>query len=189
MPGINGFPSTIDLSATDDSTINVTAGNKLQIKDLGVSEGKIAAAAVTAAKLGVLFRTPFIFSHTYHELVSGTLTFSLNPNSLFSLNTESNNTNTLQVNYYVYLPAGTYTFKILCRTGPSNCILNLKIDDVSVGTVDTYGANVFNNVLTITGIAVAANGLKKISLTNPTKHASATNYYLEFVGFWFVKTA
>jgi hypothetical protein len=48
--GINFLADDIE-AAYDDSTINLS-GEVLQVKDLGIATGKIAATAVTAAKLG-----------------------------------------------------------------------------------------------------------------------------------------
>ncbi len=83
-----------------------------------------------------------------------------------------------QIDYQVYLVAGTYTFVLLAYHQTNSAILTLLIDAASVGTIDTYGAGLANQRSTITSISVTTAGLKTVSFKAATKNASSSSYYL-----------
>lgn len=77
------------------------------------------------------------------------------------------------------LAAGTYTFTVLYRANTTHGILELLLDGVSLGTIDTYnGSATNNNVSSISSVSVAADGNYTLRMKVNGKNASATDYLL-----------
>ena len=84
-----------------------------------------------------------------------------------------------QVNYKVFLTAGTYTFSVMHEKSSTRGILTLLIDEISVGTIDFYAAGqTFQNQSAITGISVTTAGVKTLSIKAATKNISSSAYGL-----------
>lgn len=84
-----------------------------------------------------------------------------------------------------WLAAGTYTFYMLTCTASTRGICTWYLDGVSIGTVDLYTAgNVFNVIKTLT-MTVRGDGYHHLQGVAASKHASSSNYSLEFNKYWF----
>jgi hypothetical protein len=80
---------------------------------------------------------------------------------------------------YFTLDAGTYDFRVLCRTANDAGILQWFIDNVSIGTMDFYSAGAVNYVQkTIAGITIGTSGAHTLKGDVTTKHASSSNYFI-----------
>lgn len=93
-----------------------------------------------------------------------------------------------EVVYDVDLDAGTYSFGLLTVRADNLCIYTLLIDDVAVGTIDSYAAATANYVGEITGIVVAERGRHEVTLKAATKNASSLGYGMNLSGFTFTRT-
>jgi hypothetical protein len=92
--------------------------------------------------------------------------------------------------FTTYLPAGTYTVRILAITNNNCAIATIKVDGGAFGTIDTYTAGLaYNVVLNATGCINTTSGIKTISFKCATKHASSSNYYLTVGVIQFIRTA
>jgi hypothetical protein len=84
-----------------------------------------------------------------------------------------------EINFDIVLAAGTWTIELLYYKDSNLGIFTIQLDGTTVGTIDSYsGGFTKNNRSSITGIAVATTGKKRLRITNPTKNASATAYFL-----------
>lgn len=87
------------------------------------------------------------------------------------------NDNTAYVEYPVLLQAGTWRLDAISDKANTRAILTFSIDGVSVGTQDAYAASPSANFeASVTGIVVAATGVKTLRVSNPTKNASSSGY-------------
>lgn len=94
-----------------------------------------------------------------------------------------------QVNYKLWLGAGTYTFKLLHATSTTHGILKILIDAAEVASFDTYGPASYNKVSTATGINISTTGIKTISLKVDGKNPSSSGYYMSVSAFTLYRTA
>lgn len=94
-----------------------------------------------------------------------------------------------EVVWKVPLSAGTWTVRLYGRKSTNCGIATVKIDDVAVGTIDTYGSASFMNAQELTDIVVASDGIKSLSFLMATKNASSSGYYLEIEAIELVRTA
>lgn len=153
---------------------------------------EIDADAVTPAKIAgetnQIFRTPILHDPT---VIQGTWAWADRPADLRTgraVNNFGSNAINDQLDYYVTIPSGTYTFFLLADTAASHGIITLLIDDVSKGTMDTYAGDPGTDEVehTITSINVATGGTKKISLKVTGKTGS--QYYLIMNDWWMLRT-
>lgn len=128
---------------------------------------------------------------SYSEIIQGSLSWTHDATEypgtyVYNLSNAQND----QVDYKVYLEAGTYTFFLFSRTNTVQAILTLLIDGVSKGTIDQYSASLTpSHRQTIENIVVATKGLKTISLKAATRNANATEWYIVLGYFVFFRTA
>lgn len=80
------------------------------------------------------------------------------------------------ISYDLALAAGTWTFTLVHGKGTTRGIYTVQIDGVTIGTIDGYAAAAADAISTITGVAVATPGLKRVTLLMATKNPSSTNY-------------
>lgn len=73
------------------------------------------------------------------------------------------------------LAAGSYTFQCWFYRITSGGIVTIYVDEVSQGTIDTYGTAVPNTSGTL-AITVVGNGRHKLRIKTATKNASSSNY-------------
>ena len=97
------------------------------------------------------------------------------------------------VEFDVVLAAGTWS---VCFRGTkyTDCgIITVKLDGVSVGTIDTYAASAqYDQFMSLTGITVAATGKKRLQLSVPTKNGSSSGYKIRgnpFAPLRLIRTA
>lgn len=120
-------------------------------------------------------------------------TFSYNASYFFSLRKYSGNgAQNNEIYWDVPMSAGTWALELYYFTDPSYGIFTILIDDVEVGTVDSYIASGGTRTRAeITGIAVATSGVKRIKLKAATTNASSTSprYRLDFSALVGTRTA
>ena len=81
------------------------------------------------------------------------------------------------VTYNAYLAKGTYTLGLLSQTNNNEGIITVKIDGVSVGTIDLYSAGIVRNVRSLlTGIPITESKLYEIQLIMATKNGASSSY-------------
>lgn len=81
------------------------------------------------------------------------------------------------VSWDIVLSAGTWSIFVYCRKSTNTGIFTVKIDEVSVGTVDSYAAAPAMAALSLTDVSVAADGKHTLQLLMATKNASSSGYY------------
>lgn len=90
----------------------------------------------------------------------------------------------------VQFDAGTYKFVFFGTTGPDQAIVTLLIDDVSVGTVDTYsGSTTYATTKTISGVTIASAGAHTVKVKLATKNASSSAYFIRLTLLRIRRTA
>jgi len=94
-----------------------------------------------------------------------------------------------QLNFKVYLAAGTYTFSLIGQKDTDCGIIEILIDTVSKGTIDTYGSAANNVRFDVAGIVVATSGLKTFSLKVNGKNTSSSNHYVYLTAMALTRTA
>lgn len=77
----------------------------------------------------------------------------------------------------VLMDAGTWTIGLTHQAGTSRGIYSVRIDGTQVGLIDGYGASEYNATGSVTGVAVATAGIKRLSLVMATKNASSSDYF------------
>lgn len=94
--------------------------------------------------------------------------------------------------YSVYMAAGTYTIKTITSKSTDHGICSVYIDGGgAVGTMDYYngGGLTKDNVSEITGINVAASGIKVVSFKMASKNGGSSGYNVFMSGIEIVRTA
>jgi hypothetical protein len=82
-----------------------------------------------------------------------------------------------ELGWDVVLGAGTWTIQLVYNKSTNTGIFSVRIDDVEVGTVDSYAAAAAANFISsVTGVVVASTGKKRVSLKMATKHASSSSF-------------
>lgn len=95
-----------------------------------------------------------------------------------------------EIGYDLILAAGTWRIDLIVTKTTAGGIASVRVDDVEVGTVDTYnGSTTRNNAASVTGITVATTGLHRVSLKAATKNASSSAYIIAFNMLTLRKTA
>lgn len=95
-----------------------------------------------------------------------------------------------EINFDIVLAAGTWTIELLYYKDSNLGIYTVQLDGVTVGTVDSYSGGFIKNVRSsIAGITVTTSGKKRLRITNPTKNASATAYFLNLQHIQLRRTA
>lgn len=95
-----------------------------------------------------------------------------------------------EIQYKVFLQAGTYSFSIVSDKDVNRGIYTVSIDGTSVGTSDAYSSTrVYVAVLTLTGITVATSAVHTLDIKMATKNASSSGYYGTLSLFTFIRTA
>lgn len=119
-----------------------------------------------------------IFPFNYSAINAGTWAFGVQggwANYVF-FNTSHDDAD--ELDFQVYLAAGTYTLRILSNKGPSSGIISFDIDGAEVASLDLYNdPSVINEISSQAGIAVATAGLKTLTMRVDGKNASATFHY------------
>jgi hypothetical protein len=92
--------------------------------------------------------------------------------------------------YDVVLARGTWTIEIVHQKQFGNGIYTLQLNGATVGTIDSYSASTVDNARAqITGVVVDYTSKYRLRITNPTKNASASNYFLRYHHIQFKRTA
>lgn len=102
----------------------------------------------------------------------------------------SGGTNGDNVNFKVYLMAGTYTLNYFCFTNANVCISTVAIDGVDKASFDLYSVGAVDNVIkTQAGITVSTSGIKTINVRANSKNVSSSGYQNNFAYMTFYRTA
>jgi hypothetical protein len=93
------------------------------------------------------------------------------------------------ITFELPLAAGTWDLRVIYRAITNGAIITAALDGTTVGTIDTYAVAAPNQTGTVTGISVATSGVKTLSLTAATKHASSSGYRLDIHAVAMRRTA
>lgn len=93
-----------------------------------------------------------------------------------------------QVDYWIWLSNGTYTFSLFFRKDTNYAIYTILIDGSSVGTIDSYGAASNANIATVSNISISSTGRHVLSLKAATRNASSNGWILQFHSFSMFRT-
>jgi hypothetical protein len=131
-----------------------------------------------------------ILPFNYSSVIQGTWALVNESSQAFNYYLyNSSNAQNDQIDFKVYLAAGTYTFKELIHKTSDSAILTLLIDGISQGTIDHYdGSGAYNILASITGIVISTPGLKTLSLKAATRNVSATGWYLYLTALSLFRT-
>lgn len=144
-------------------------------------------AAAAEESWGPFFVPPL----PYSAIIQGTWTVSSNVSQIFTsffLNTTHNDLD--ELNYLVYLSAGTWQLDFVTIKNSDQGIAKIYIDANLVLTYDKYAAAAaFNQVATAAGIVIAASGTKTIRLLIDGKNAASSNHYCVWSYMMFRRTA
>lgn len=161
---------------------------------VGVSQ-QLNTGVVTNAKLGTditIGGSVTILPYCYNTITQGTWAWN-NTASQVTGGDWWNSTEATgdQIDYSVYLSAGTYTIITIAETNTRSGIMKFKIDDTDLGvTVDEYSGGLVANVRFATaGIVIATNGIKKFSVYTNSKNGASGAYRLLNSAYYFLRTA
>jgi len=132
-----------------------------------------------------------VLPYSYSAIIQGTwVIYTAATQILYSALYNSTIAQNDQLDFKIYLAAGTYTFRVAALRDNNRGILSLLFDTVSQGTVDLYNAGSESNFFgDITGIVVATPGLKTVSLKAATKNTNSNGYMLCITYFVLFRTA
>jgi len=130
-----------------------------------------------------------IFPWFYSAIIQGTWVFSVDSNQIFYYYYyNSSNAQNDQLDFKVYLAAGTYTFKLLHVKDATFAIATLLINGVSKGTIDfVAGGWTYNQISSITNISITTSGIKTVSIKAATHTGSG--WRLPMSAMTFFRTA
>lgn len=95
-----------------------------------------------------------------------------------------------EITFKAFFAAGTYTMKLLYVSYDNRGIAEILIDGVSIGTKNQYAVvSVKNLTWTVTGIVIAAAGLKTISFKVNGSANAHVGYYIVASSISFFRTA
>ncbi len=129
-----------------------------------------------------------LFPWNYDSIGQGTWTLFVDASELF--NGDFRNVPASDLDNFTilcFLAAGTYTMRVLYSGAGSYGIVDIDIDGVEVGSYDGYNPPLtYNNVLTVTGIVVAASGLNPIRVRVDGKDPASIGYNVRMnqIAFW-----
>ncbi len=131
--------------------------------------------------------------------VSGAWTVSLSSSRPLGVYTLSAGVQDQSIAWDVVLDEGTWTFDLIHETNVNRGIYTVALADVAtdgtvgsftdVGTIDGYAGSAAATKSSITGIAVATPGVKRVRLTMATQNVSSSGYYGNPSGIAMVRTA
>ena len=96
-----------------------------------------------------------------------------------------------EMDFQVYLAAGTYTIILWAYKGTDQAIVDIDIDAAEVASFDLYdaGAPGTSQRLTDAGNVVATSGLKTITYRVDGKNGASSNHFARWEGITFSRTA
>lgn len=90
-----------------------------------------------------------------------------------------------ELTYTVDMGYGLWLPDLIAQKGTGGGIVSILIDDVGVGTIDTYAASTSQAVIQGAAIKVNTEGRHKLTLRVTSKNASSTGYQLNFSAITF----
>ena len=176
---IKGTAQTItELPALTTGKIWLGVGNRPVISDLpGIAPGE-----------GHIN----IFPWNYNTIGQGTWVLSTTVSTalwqFFWYTSTSNDGD--ELDYKVYLAAGTYTIRLIAQKQSAGGIVDIDIDAVEIASFDLYnGSSLYNQMFTDTGNVIAASGLKSLTLRLDGKNGSSSSYGAIINGITLWRTA
>lgn len=104
-------------------------------------------------------------------------TIAANASAIHNGSMDSAATQNNEINFDVILGAGTWTVELMHITAANRGIYTLALTGSDIGTIDGYSASPTYNVRSsITSVAVATSGKKRLRLKMATKNGSSSNY-------------
>lgn len=117
-------------------------------------------------------------------------TVTTSASSLLGAWKESSGAQNAEISFDVVLAAGTWTIEVMYTANTDHGIASVQLDTVEKGTIDTYnGSATYNNLGSVTGIAVSTSQKYRLKLKMATKHASSSSYRGEIVHVQLRRTA
>lgn len=184
-----------DLTAPDDNTDLDASTSKhgLMKKFPGGTANFLRADGTFAAPAGgdVGEGHICILPWNYSAIIQGTWALIISTLQALCCYVGNQSVQNDEINYKVFLAAGTYTLDILGVLNTNNGIATITLDGVSQGTIDLYGSLTYNAKASIANIVVSASGLKTLGLKIATHNASAQTpyYYFLFTQMALYRTA
>ncbi len=121
---------------------------------------------------------------------SGFTTTSVNTSRIMNGSRSGSVVQNSYIEWNLLLGAGTWAVDVMTSTYNGSGIITVSLDGSSVGTIDLYSAGVADNVQqSLTGVTVAATGVKAVRLTMATKNASSSAYDCVLNGLQLRRTA
>jgi hypothetical protein len=169
-----------------------TSIENAEITDGTIAEAKLAAALQTKVNdkgcghiIISLFKPSAVIQGTWDNSIQ---TSTING---YYIRNETSHADGDEINYKVYLAAGTYVLLVLYRKSNDAGILDVKLDTVDIlSALDTYDAGTtFNNISETTGITVSTAGIKTLQLVVDGKNGSSSNYKLHIQEVVLYRTA
>lgn len=110
--------------------------------------------------------------------------------ALLNLGKYNSSTQNDEINFDLVLAQGTWDVEVMHDTGASRGIISVQFDGVEKGTIDPYNASIsYNNLSSVTGIAVAVSAKVRLKLKIATKNASSSGYFCQIQHIQLRRTA
>ena len=175
-----------DLASASSARTNLGLGGAATLS-VGTSAGTVAAGDdsrfVTSWLVPVNVYLP-------PAARSGFGTISINASRIGNASRSGSVVQNSYIEWNLLLGAGTWAVDVITSTYNGSGIITVSIDGSSVGTIDLYSASVLDNVQqSLTGISVAATGVKAVRLTMATKNAGSSAYDCVINGLQLRRTA
>lgn len=158
--------SNVEKIVIDGGTVHSLGGNSAKIT-IPLSSGRVYLAANSWSTR------------------SGTWGYVSNQDWFYNISNAVGN----YLEFDVYLNAGTYDFYASFPKQTDRGIVDLRIDGVSIGTLDQYGADSPSNQGKISGFTITNSGYKKFKYYISGKNVSSSAYYVLFRDMVLVQTS
>lgn len=203
----NDYPSILVVEQASKPTAPAAGKQRLYMKtdhklyreDSGANESEIAGTGVVRSgatvnehialwnganadsikdggALAPIYPWQIFVPHLFPSASSGSL--NRNVDAVFS---NSRLYTTAQNNYFewpVLLCAGTWRLDFYYNSASDRAIATVTLDGSSIGTVDEYGGTASNVLGSITGIVVAATGIKLMRFAASTRNGSSSGWVM-----------
>jgi len=174
------------------------ASDLLSALDLG-TEGDVLTADANGAPVWTAPEAPAGGGGAGHVCLMG-MAYSAQPQGTWGITNNatspyqtywSNSSQALddEIDYQVYLEAGTWTLVLLYAKNTTAGIIHFFLDATEIGTIDGYGSLSYDERASITGIVVSTGALFTLKLQAHTKNASASAYKMNITAMFLFRTA
>lgn|SRR3990167_923014 len=150
-----------------------------------------AVSGIIGSEVGNNFEHVTLFPHNYHQIVSGTWSFTNGDSVAWGNYYFENNATQADgdgLNFKVGLGIGSYAVRLLIIKSTDRGWIKFDIGGSNLGSADGYNStSTFNNVVEIGSPFVnKVPGIKTMKLYTNTKNASSTAYMIsvQSIGIW-----